>query len=210
MKLPASGRQTARLNARRNTTVVIACLLLLLGLAAAGCGGGSSTDTTATTVAANTVAANTTATTGAATDTTSAAPQTPAELGKAIGATWTEAMQTLVGLLDDQPEPADVKDEIANLKEGYVQKLVAFGEQKEALDTAGKAEVDSAVTSALSAAADTEWYANYMDIYDAYSYMSGDVDFTNLIAGFNILTQYADFDLLKKQAPDEAARLGIE
>ena len=32
----------------------------------------------------------------------------------------------------------------------------------------------------------------------------------NLVGSLNIITQYADFDLLKKQAPEEAKRLGIE
>jgi len=47
-----------------------------------------------------------------------------------------------------------------------------------------------------------------VDIYN--SYPEDDLAFKNLLASFNILTQYADFDLLKQQAPEEAARLGIE
>ena len=31
----------------------------------------------------------------------------------------------------------------------------------------------------------------------------------NLIAAFNIIGQYANFDLLRRQAPDEAERLGL-
>jgi hypothetical protein len=41
-------------------------------------------------------------------------------------------------------------------------------------------------------------------------YRNEDNDFANTLAEFNTLTQYADFDLLKKQKPDEATRLGIQ
>ena len=36
-----------------------------------------------------------------------------------------------------------------------------------------------------------------------------DPDLSDLIASFNIIGQYANFDLLRDQEPDEAARLGI-
>jgi len=32
----------------------------------------------------------------------------------------------------------------------------------------------------------------------------------DLLKDFSILTQYTDFDLLKQQEPEEAARLGIQ
>jgi hypothetical protein len=38
---------------------------------------------------------------------------------------------------------------------------------------------------------------------------AGERDLANELSSFNILTQYAFFDLLKRQEPDEAQRLGI-
>ena len=35
-------------------------------------------------------------------------------------------------------------------------------------------------------------------------------ELANEIAQFNVITQYANFELLKKQLPEEAERLGIE
>ena len=64
------------------------------------------------------------------------------------------------------------------------------------------------IASALAAAAGQDWWERYTEIQGHYA--SGDVEFGNLIADFNVITQYADLDLLKQQAPDEAARLGIE
>jgi len=132
------------------------------------------------------------------------------ELGKAVGVLWVEAMQKLNTLVADFPSAAEASDGVTALQEEYIQKLVALGEQREALDDSGKAEADSAIAAALSAAANEDWYTTYLNNYDAYGYEGGDVDFVNLIGSFNILTQYANFDLLKKQEPAEATRLGIE
>ena len=57
----------------------------------------------------------------------------------------------------------------------------------------------------LSAACPTATYDAYQQAYADYS---GDLEVANLIASFNILGQYANFDLLREQAPDEAT-LGI-
>ena len=114
----------------------------------------------------------------------------------------------LVALLESKPEASAIKSQVEQLKESYVGKLVALGRLREALPDSDKARVSSGITTALDAFADEPWYTSYMEIYDSYS--DGDLDFANLLASFNILTQYADFDLLKQQAPEEAARLGIE
>jgi hypothetical protein len=179
--------------------LVVVCLLLALGIAAAGCGGGSSSATSATTAGATATTAGTATGTMSGTD-----------LGKAVAALWTEAMQKLDTLLADEPSSDTVKDQVSTLKEEYVQKLVALGKQRQAMDTAAQAEADAAITSALAAAASADYYATYMDHYDHYSYASGDVDFVNMVGSFNILTQYANFDLLKKQDAAEATRLGIQ
>ena len=54
-----------------------------------------------------------------------------------------------------------------------------------------------------------------MDVFKPFSegqqfYMKKDPNLGKLIKDFNIITQYAFFDLLKKQDPKEAERLGIK
>jgi hypothetical protein len=180
--------------------VVLVCLLVSLGVVLAGCGGGSSgTATTATTAAGETT-----------TTTAGTAAMSGTDLGEAVGATWAEAMQKLNALLADQPEASAVQSQLEALKEEYIQKMVAYGQQRLALDSAAQAEATAATSAALNAAANADWYTTYNSNWEAYTYISGDVDFTNLLASFNTLTQYADFELLKKQNPDEASRLGIK
>ncbi len=132
----------------------------------------------------------------------------PAELGEAAGALWSEAIQRLVETLEARPEPAAVYSRVAQLKEEYVRKMVALGREIASLQVDGRAVALGRITAALEAAAESEWFKRYVALYDEYA--SGDQEFALLLASFNILTQYADFELLKLQDPEEAARLGIE
>jgi len=172
----------------------ILCMLIIVFLA--GCGGDSSSSP-------GTAAGNDTTSTSVP-----ATEMNPGEVGDAIAAKWSEAIQELVALLADQPEPAAVKSEVKELKESYVTQLVALGQMREALSDGAKAQVDAGIQAGLAGAADAPWFVSYVDIYNAYP--EDDLEFKNLLASFNILAQYADFDLLKQQEPDEAARLGIE
>ena len=167
--------------------------LLAAGIVAlAGCGGQSPTTTT-------TAGTTTTA------PVTTAAAADPAALGDEIGVLYLAAYDDLIALLADRPAPADAAAALASLKEQYVQQMVALGHRREALDDAGRAAVDARITAALGSLPQ----ATYDAYQEAYADYSGDLDVANLIASFNILGQYANFDLLREQAPDEAARLGV-
>ncbi len=132
----------------------------------------------------------------------------PSQLGEAIGDVWVEAIEELNALLSERPDAAAVGDDVRALKEKHIEKLVGFGRQRASLGASEQASVNAAVRVALSAAAAADWYAEYTDTQAHY--LSSDQEFSRLLSSFNILTQYADFELLKQQEPDEAARLGIE
>ncbi len=134
-------------------------------------------------------------------------PRSPADLGNAAADLYGQAMSELVALLKDKPAPAAVKDKVVQLKEAYVQKLVSLGRQREALGAADRATADMRVSLGLERAAGPSFQA-YSDIQQHY--MSLDNELANQIASFNILTQYFNFDLLKKQSAAEAQRLGIQ
>jgi hypothetical protein len=181
--------------------VACAGVLLAASLVLAGCGGGSSgTDTTAPAMAEQP-----TVTTEQVASTES---MDSSELADAVFTTWAEAMQNLDTLLADRPDPASVQTQVEQLKEEYIQKLVALGRQVAALDLGDKVTMQAELLSAIMDGGEEDWYASYSEIYADYA--GSDIEFSNLVADFNILTQYADFDLLKQQAPEEAARLGIE
>jgi ABC-type glycerol-3-phosphate transport system substrate-binding protein len=186
---------------RSMTGLACAFVMLALGLVLAGCGGESSgTDTTAPAMAEQP-----TLTTEQAASTES---MDSSELADAVFTTWAEAMQKLDSVLAERPDPASVQTQVEQLKEEYIQKLVALGRQVAALDLGEKATMQAELLSAAMDAGEEDWYVSYSEIYTDYA--GSDIEFGNLVADFNILTQYADFDLLKQQAPEEAARLGIE
>ncbi|MFH1331039.1 MAG: hypothetical protein ABIJ48_10365 [Actinomycetota bacterium] len=177
----------------------MAVVLLVMGMIDLGaCGGDAAAPSTtgeATTAAPPTTAAITTA----------APALTPAGLGDQIGEVYLAAYDDLIALLADRPAAADLAADLADLKEKYVQEMVGLGRQREALPAAGRAAVDARITAAL----DRLPRATYEAYQQAYSDYSGETEVANLIAAFNIIGQYANFDLLRQQAPDEAERLGV-
>jgi hypothetical protein len=134
------------------------------------------------------------------------------ELGKQIGATWSEAIQKLVPMLEGTPPIASLQAPVAQLKEEYVQKMVALGRQVETLDVEQQGDVYARAQDILDATAGTDWFTRYVTLYDQYAANTDQAsqDFAILLSTFNTLTEYAFFDVLKDQDPDEAARLGIQ
>jgi hypothetical protein len=131
---------------------------------------------------------------------------TPVELGRNIGSLYYDALTELTQALKDRPEPAAVKSGIQEMKEGYIRKLVALGKLRELMNEGDRKTVDAQIGMKLSAIPSV--------LFNLYSqahqyYLPKDRELAELMSGFNIITQYASFDLLKKQAPAEAARLGI-
>ncbi|HUX06306.1 MAG TPA: hypothetical protein VMX35_03245 [Acidobacteriota bacterium] len=132
------------------------------------------------------------------------AEMTPEQIGNAAGRLYAHAMQEVVDLLEGQPEAEEVTPKLEELKESYVQKLVELGHKREALDESGRSVVNRTTMAFLGNISP--------DLYEAYraaqrNYAGSETG--NLIASFNTITQYMNFDLLKKQEPAEAERLGL-
>ena len=136
----------------------------------------------------------------------SAEEMTPEEIGKSAGKLYGEAIAEVVEFLKDKPEVTDeVKSKLEEIRESYIQKFVELGKAREKLDDAGKTTVDNNIRD-LVYGIDPELHQAYGEIYNYYM----TTDIANTLGGFNIITQYAQFDLLKRQFPEEAERLGIK
>jgi hypothetical protein len=138
---------------------------------------------------------------------TLAQAQSPDDLGKAIFNNYLEALKKLNDLTKARPEPADLTPKVAALKEETIKKMVELGQKVAKLDEAGKKQAEAKVSMAFG--------STPMDVFKPFSeaqqfYVAKDANLGNAIKDFNIITQYAFFDLLKKQAPKEAERLGIK
>ena len=144
---------------------------------------------------------------------TTATTEAPAvQLGKQVAATWSEALQKLVPLLEGTPPVASLEAPVAQLKEEYVQRMVALGRQIADLDESQRQTAYARSADILDSTANSDWFQSYTRLYNQYAAGSDQTsqDFAVLLSTFNTLTQYAFFDVLKGQDPDEAQRLGIE
>jgi hypothetical protein len=177
----------------------VLCLIVVLTVVLTACGGGTAP---APAAPAASVAAQPTS--------VPAAPKalTPKELGDKIGAVYVGSLEAVTKLLENKPDAATALPQVTDLKEQTIQQLVELGKQREALSTADRASVDNAITSALMAIASETWYTTYNEL--SQYYFDKNQDLQKALASFNIIGQYANFDLLKQQAPAETQRLGIK
>ncbi len=134
------------------------------------------------------------------------------QLGKQVAATWSEAIQKTLPLMEGTPPAASIQPQMATLKEEYVQKMVALGRQIWALPASDQQSIYDRAVDILSSEGATDWFLSYKDLYERYAALSDQAsqDLAVVVASFNTLTQYAFFEVLKANDPDEAARLGLE
>lgn len=131
----------------------------------------------------------------------------PLELGKSIASLYVEAIEEVSEIVSGNPPAAEIQPKLSELKEKYILKLIELGKQREAMDEAGRNTVDLNIRTGIQSVYSTGAYSTYGE---AVTHYFEDKEVHKLLTDFNILTQYASFDLLKEQAPDEAARLGIQ
>lgn len=135
------------------------------------------------------------------------APATPTALGEAIGKTYQDALAEFAGLAKGHPAPAQIADKVSELKARTMVRMLAWGHHRAALSPADRTLVDAASLAALKATDKAHWEA-----FAAATkhYREVDAELGNTIASLNILPQYAAFEVLAVESPDEAKRLGVE
>jgi len=132
---------------------------------------------------------------------------TPEEIGQKVGELYVQAMSDLAAALKVKPAVSDVQDKIEAMREEYINKLVELGKLREKLEPADRSKVDSQIRMKASSIYNTPDYSTFNEIQQHYF---SEREFHKVVLSFNIITQYASFELLKKQEPEEAARLGIQ
>lgn len=184
--------------------VVLFFLPLSVGAVVVGCGGEEATTNTTAAVTGSGEAPETTAA-GAGEETADIVKMGGTELATATITAWNECLVKLAALLEGMPDPATVQSQIEALKEEYIQKFVAYGRQQQTFDEEQLRfwGIEHGLNSPPA-------FADYQSAANAYiADASTPSEFIDLLKDFSILTQYTDFELLKKQEPEEAARLGI-
>ena len=135
------------------------------------------------------------------------AAMTPEQLGKAIADVYVKCMTEVADMTTKKEDAGILKPKLETFREDVIGKLVVLGKKREAMGTTDRAAVDRNISAGMSAIP-RDVYGRYNEGYKHYAGV--DRETGNLIASFNTITQYANFDLLKKQNPEEAKRLDIK
>ncbi len=136
----------------------------------------------------------------------------PTETADQVYQIYVDTMMQTNAALAGSPEPTEkLGAQLDAIKEASVTKLVALGHEIAAMSDGDRATVEGKVSSLVSSihrnAETKDVYSDYQAVWKAY--VGGDQEFFKKIKSLNILTQYAFFDLLRKQEPGEADRLGV-
>jgi len=120
-----------------------------------------------------------------------------------------------VAALEKTPPTAEALPKLKAIRDKAIEALVPLGREREAMDAATKKQAESQMLMKLMAAERSDAFKAYMALVNGtYSFAKMKTDdekaLYKILSGVNIITQYAHFELLKKQAPKEAERLGIK
>ncbi|MCK5787133.1 MAG: hypothetical protein KAH54_11335 [Candidatus Sabulitectum sp.] len=130
----------------------------------------------------------------------------PEALGNRVADIYVEMYANLNDLVTQGLPAEELAPLVAEMKEDYIGQFVELGAVREGMTEEQKASVDRALMS--------RFYDMDMDIARSVTdqinfYRPEDGALANNISQMNILTQYADYELLRAQEPEEATRLGI-
>ena len=129
------------------------------------------------------------------------------QLGVAIGEDYCETMTRLGALIESHlSEPAILAEEARQLRDAAITSLVHRGYEREDLSTELRKTTDVATQGQIQRVDQVAWQAMSkatMSLMFTHNALS------QLLSSFNVLTQYAAFELLRAQNPAEADRLGL-
>jgi hypothetical protein len=131
---------------------------------------------------------------------------TPGALAAEAAGYYVEGLEGMKKLLTRKMTLDKAKAQLIEVREATIQKLVAVGKKREVLDSKGKVAFDLALQKALMKTPKGLFHVMNNGVK---RYRNIDLKFANEIATMNVITQYANFDLLRTQLPLEAKRLGV-
>ncbi len=130
----------------------------------------------------------------------------PDALGAQAGRLYRDTVAAAVKAVEAKPDPATARAALTPILEGAQAKLVDLGRKREAYRAADKATFDAALAKGVtSLAPDTFEQLTAL----ARHYNAIDPAVGRLLSGVNVVTQFAAFELLRKQNPDAAERYGV-
>lgn len=130
----------------------------------------------------------------------------PEDLGNTIADIYEEMYTNLNDLVNQGLSAEELLPELTAMKEDYISQFVELGAIREGM-TEGQKQVINQTIHSRFYNLDTDLFNSVNDAI--IHYREQDNSLANEISQMNILTQYADYELLRDQEPEEAVRLGI-
>ena len=117
---------------------------------------------------------------------------------------YQETLAEVTKILEEKPSPDQLRPKLRELKDSAVAQLIVIGSAREAMSDADKKAFEQEASRLVRNTS--------MSLFQRYTtaqkhYISLDPTLYNSISEFNIITQYANFDLLRTQKPKEYAEL---
>jgi hypothetical protein len=130
----------------------------------------------------------------------------PDVLGERIVQSYGSALRDVVALGAGLPPAEDIKAQAEETLHRCIGEFVEYGRYYREMDESQRSTVDNRLMRS--------YYDFGQDLFDRYSavvshYRPLDPELGEILAAFNIVTQYYNYELLRRQAPDEADRLGV-
>jgi hypothetical protein len=144
-----------------------------------------------------------------------AAPVAPtAAWAEKVLACYQGALKETVAAFEGASAP-EALPKLKAVKARYIELLVSLGREREAMDAAAKAQAQSTLLMRMIGIEKSEDYRKYNELVTgphsvAKAKTDEEREAAAVVVSMNIITQYAHFELLKKQEPKEAERLGIQ
>ncbi len=132
-------------------------------------------------------------------------------VGQAIVAVQRAALVDTAQLLQDRPPPAQALALFEAKEQQWIDQLLPLGAQEQRFDAMQRRSVRLQVSLFHQ---QLQRDPELIKLFKAYTqavnhYIDVDPELHRRLARVNIITQYAFHDLLRKQAPEEALRLGL-
>jgi hypothetical protein len=127
----------------------------------------------------------------------------PDQLAGEIADNYLACMDELEALVADRPEPEALKPLLSELTDRYIDIFVGIGYRVDSHDSTTVDGIGRSVMSRIYGI-DIDWMGEASSYYHPL-----DPEVSAMIGELNIITQYAFFELLQKQRPSEAERLGL-
>jgi len=125
----------------------------------------------------------------------------PDELAQAITDVYASDFKALEELLKSETDAATIKSKLEEMKEASIQKYVKYGAMKAKMSDADQGKVNMGLMSKMGEVGQSdEGKARFKFIFqEKFKELNKeDKEIGKLLSSFNILTQYADYELLKK------------